>query len=607
VGVHLRLALVCCFLVACDGTIGDARHGEPRGTGPGSDNGGDVGVVPGSDDTSGPPEEFVYVPPQDVLELSDAEFLEIPAAALVQASRTECTSPCAVFFDAISNHGWDELETSAFTWVFSDGAVADGFMSAHVFELPEGAAAETFEVTLVVERDGVALARDTKSITVRPATGRTICVAKSGFSGCPSADAADHFTDVRAAWAAIGTHDRILFRRGDTFSEGFQFNATVPGPVQVGAFGDPGAARPLLVQAGGSWRLESQWSLTDLAISGSAIDGKLITLRGAHTLVMRSHLHDAVDGALVSDGDGYDFSTHKFIIDNAVTGISGTNYLAGNYIAVMGNRMERWGTGHHTIRIGGGKHVLIANNELISDVMHNSLTVRGAGSDRPGSDYVLVQGNVMMQQASVHPQNKESNELLQHVIWERNVHVPHESQTSIQHGLLLNGRDMVVRNNIFHQVRRAVVMEEHVLTGACRNVHVYQNTQFVDRDTSSTQWFIIAGSKHTGLIAQNNLAELHADDGGTRFISISGSDAVVGSNYGYTPGRSDLCEEPDGSSICTDPGLENTSDRSSRAFMLPRSDSLAVDAAVDLPVSEDFNGTPRPQGGVPDVGAVERM
>jgi hypothetical protein len=374
----------------------------------------------------------------------------------------------------------------------------------------------------------------------------------------------------------------------------------------VSAFGDAGAALPKITQAGGAWRVGSQWSLTDLDISGAAVDEKLISFRGDHTLVMRNHIRDAT-GAFVSDGTGYDFSTHKFIINNLVTGLSETNYLAGDYIAVIGNRMERWTKDDHTMRIGGGKHVLVANNELISDVGHNSLTVRGAGTRRPGSDYVLVQENLLMQQASVHPQNDTSDEWLRHVIWERNVHVPHDSQTSIHYGLLLNGHDMVVRNNIFYQVRRAILIEHHRLTGESRNIHVYQNTHFIDRDKDLTQWFLTASSTHTGIVAQNNLALIFANAGGARFIAIDGPDALVDNNYGYTPGRTDLCEGPDGDSACTDPRLENTIDRGSSAFMRPRADSLAVDAAVAVPVSEDIHGTFRPQGGAPDVGAVERV
>ncbi len=286
--------------------------------------------------------------------------------------------------------------------------------------------------------------------------------------------------------------------------------------------------------------------------------------------------------------------------------MSKTNYLAGDYIAVVGNRMERWGANQHTIRIGGGKHVLVAGNELISDVGHTSLTVRGAGTRRPGSDYVLVQDNLLMQWATVMPQNSTSNEWLRHVIWERNVHVPHDSQSSIQNGLSLSGDDMVVRNNIFYQIRRALAVGGHPLAGSSDNIHVYQNTHFVDRDNGSTQWFFEAGSGSTGVVVENNLAALFSNVGGTNFISVGGTGAVVGTNYGYTPGRTGFCQKPDGSSGCADPRLENTVDRESASFMRPKADSLAVDAAVDVPVSDDIYGTPRPQGGAPDIGAVER-
>jgi hypothetical protein len=611
------LGLIAGLLVACTGTIGgvsgdDTYDGQvPSGPGsPRNDPGFATSLPPsgalpeGSID--GPPEEVINVPPEQFLEIAPEDLANVPPEALIKASRTTCTSPCAVFFDTISDQSWAGIETSTFIWAFSDGATSDGFMVAHVFELPEGSAEETFEVILVAARDGVAVAQDTHQVTVRPPQGRTICVAESDFSGCPSSNRADHFADVPTAWREIQPDGRILFRRGDSFSSGFQFTSTASGPVQVGAFGDAGAPRPMLTQAGGSWKLGSEWSLTDLDISGSAIDDALIAISGDHTLVMRSHLRDTM-GAFVSDGEGYDFSTHKFIVNNAVTGMSKTNYLAGDYIAVVGNRMERWGANRHTIRIGGGKHVLVAGNELISDVGHTSLTVRGAGTRRPGSDYVLVQDNLLMQWATVMPQNKESNEWLRHVIWERNVHVPHESETSIQNGLSLNGDDMVIRNNIFHQIRRAISISDHPLTGSSDNIHVYQNTHFVDRDNSSAQWFFAAGSGHTGLVVENNLAALFSNEAGTEFISIGGPGGVLNTNFGYTPGRTGSCERPDGSSTCTDPRLENTIDRESASFMRPQADSLAVDAATNVPVFSDIHGTPRPQGDAPDVGAVERV
>ena len=522
---------------------------------------------------------------------------------VAKVSREACTSPCAVFFDAISDWSWEQIESSRFTWSFSDGTTAEGFMAARVFELSEGESKKIFEAKLVVERDGFLIARDARTVTVRPLRGRTICVAERDFSGCPTKARANHFRDPRAAWNAIETNGRILFRRGDSFSPGIRFGSTVPGPVHVGAFGDLGKARPSLTQSGGSWRLASAWSVTDLDISGAEISGTVVSIRGHHTLVMRSHIHDA-DAAFVSNGQGYDFSTHKFLVDNLATNIRGTNYIAGDRIAMMGNHMERWGEKHHTIRIGGGKHVLIANNVLISDVGHSSVTVRGSSSgNRPGSDYVLVQGNLLMQRATVHPQNDRSNEFLRRVIWERNAHVPNDNQPTIQNGLSANGHDMVIRNNVFHQVRRAINLETHPLVGASHNIHVYQNTHYVDRDPDSKNHFCNVSEGSSGVVIGSNLAVLHSRSDSAAFVV---GDASVTGNYVYTPARTSLCRLPNGSRSCANPNLANVRDPRSQGFMLPPAGSLGIDAAAaELPMSYDFRGTPRPQGGSHDIGAVE--
>jgi hypothetical protein len=210
----------------------------------------------------------------------------------------------------------------------------------------------------------------------------------------------------------------------------------------------------------------------------------------------------------------------------------------------------------------------------------------------------------MMQWASVHPQNASSNESLRHVIWERNVHVPYDGHGSNQTGLSVNGDDMVIRNNIFHQIRRAVTIETHPLAGASKNIRVYQNTQFVDKDVGSTHYFCDAGPGTTGTVLRNNLAALYGN--APHFSAVEGG-AQIQSNYSYTPKRSSDCALPDGSEICTDPRLMNTTDRDSASFMLPRAGSPAIDAAISAPAAYDFYGVPRPQGGGPDVGAVEAM
>ncbi|MGB8224580.1 MAG: hypothetical protein WCF10_18445, partial [Polyangiales bacterium] len=382
----LTLGLLASLLVACNGAIDGPSGGvgydgvSPNASGSdssASSTGSPRALSPSGalaqESIDGPPEELVNVPPEQVLGIPPQDLANIARKALINASRTGCTSPCPIFFDAISNLSWDEIESSTFTWAFSDGSTSDGYIAAHVFELPEGSGAETFEVMLVVTQQGVAVAQDTHSVTVQPSAGRTICVANSDFSGCPSNNSADHISDVGTAWSAIRTGDRILFRRGDTFA-GYQFGSSVAGPVQVGAFGNASAARPVLSQTGDTWVLGTEWSVTDVDVSGAAIGAYLFEQRGNHTLVMRSVLRDT-KGAFVSDGNGYNFSTYKFVINNVVTAMNGTNYIGGDYIAFVGNRIERLAANHHTIRIAGAHRVLVSGNDLLSDVGHSSLTV----------------------------------------------------------------------------------------------------------------------------------------------------------------------------------------------------------------------------------------
>ena len=163
---------------------------------------------------------------------------------------------------------------------------------------------------------------------------------------------------------------------------------------------------------------------------------------------------------------------------------------------------------------------------------------------------------------------------------------------------------MVIRNNVFFQTRQAITIETHPLAGASRNIHIYQNTHYVDEDLSSTHLFCSASSSGSEIVVEDNLAVLYSNTESTHFVT---GNATLYNNYVYTPSQSGECERPDGSGTCTDPNLANTSDLQSPDFMMPRAGSLAIDAATDAIISNDFYGTPRPQGSAPDIGAVERL
>ena len=162
---------------------------------------------------------------------------------------------------------------------------------------------------------------------------------------------------------------------------------------------------------------------------------------------------------------------------------------------------------------------------------------------------------------------------------------------------------MVIRNNVFHQVRRAITIETHPLRGASQNLHVYQNTQYVDQDPESKSYFCNVSQGSSGVVIRNNLAVLYSRSDSSTFVS--GEASVIG-NYVYAPSQPNLCKLPDGSRSCANPNLVNVKDPESPSFMLPPAGSLAIDAAAEVPMPYDFHGTLRPQGGSQDIGAVER-
>src|SRR4030065_2651648 len=172
-------------------------------------------------------------------------------------ARTSGVAPLAVFFDAsattdtgVTNRPFHDLE---YTWSFGDASSgtwasgaqpgvssknsATGPVAAHVFETPG-----TYTVTLTAF-DGTNSATTNTTITVQDpntvfAGSNTICFSTSGtFTGCPSGATHTTTSNFVTAIANQTTSKRLLFRRGETFTEASTAAITVTGPGIVGAFG----------------------------------------------------------------------------------------------------------------------------------------------------------------------------------------------------------------------------------------------------------------------------------------------------------------------------------------------------------------------------------
>jgi hypothetical protein len=345
---------------------------------------------------------------------------------------------------------------------------------------------------------------------------------------------------------------------------------------------------------------------------------------GKHTLFRRNEVHGG-STSITHLGGGYDdpgSPQYVFAFDNVFTmpaGTGATNYCGGMYWAQVGNYIERWQATRHTMRVPGCRRCLYVRNTYYSDVSNSSITVRGSSSNnRPGSQWILAQENRFTMQPSFHPQNFGSNEWIQYIMVERNLYLPQPGSSSDQQAFLLGGDDIVVRNNIMHETRRAVVLEDHPITGPCNRIHVYNNTQYTTNNASSVEYLIQNdASDSTGIESRNNLMVAE----GTNVNVYAGPDpGVIQDNYVYTPNDTGECILPDDSATCTNPNMTSADAGTSAypgtpanaSFMLPGAGTPGIDVAPNIGGGSfiipwiDWHSLARPVNTTNDVGGVER-
>lgn len=227
--------------------------------------------------------------------------------AQLQASRTQCTAPCAIHFDGSGSSPADPAD-EAFTdleylWDFGDaeagiwtsGSVraprrlAVGPLAAHVFERPG-----SYRVRLQVyaangSRDLADLDIEVMDPDQVFAGLATTCLARAsgGFEGCPAGARQQVGSDARAAFEQFGGPGRrLLLRRGDSFDAVGALRASGQGPGQLGAFGAGPA--PRLQQGPGNSCLEfgsSQQATRDFSFFGLRCEKPTATQNDFSTLV----------------------------------------------------------------------------------------------------------------------------------------------------------------------------------------------------------------------------------------------------------------------------------------------------------------------------------
>lgn len=330
----------------------------------------------------------------------------------LQASRTSCSTPCAVFFDATGTthtdggvDTWKDIgyyfdydDAGAGNWTHTGNSKtfdAGGPLAAHVFD-----SAGTY--TVKVRAYDPALAEwsdDSVTVTVTAAdttysSTNTVCLSRNtDHTGCPSG--ATQSSSV-SAWPTFVNSRRYLLHRGQDFTSLGQLNFSQSGgnglqDAQLGAYGS--GAKPLVgdVQLGSdSPRGIANWTTRVVVMDLDATE--INSLVGEFDLLVyrndlnrgsgtgRGNIHTAVNfhwyasGGNGGESNGLTWANPDkvFLVDNDVDAQGGDAMTGnGHRFALLGNRSND--TEQHNMRLWQAYKGLAANNFLPGRI--------GGGSD----------------------------------------------------------------------------------------------------------------------------------------------------------------------------------------------------------------------------------
>ena len=195
-----------------------------------------------------------------VVTVTNSTSTNNPITAVIETSRTTCTAPCGIMFNASTSSSSGVAEPFHqlhYTWSYGDvgstfqqrpGVDANNStatIGAHVYEQ-----AGTYTTTLTVTGNDGGTETQTVDITVNDPNvvfaNETYCVSNTNnFSACPTQDANFHLASFSAAeiflsnlrFNQAGLPTRLLFRAGDSFTATNQFSIReTTAALSIGSF-----------------------------------------------------------------------------------------------------------------------------------------------------------------------------------------------------------------------------------------------------------------------------------------------------------------------------------------------------------------------------------
>ncbi len=531
----------------------------------------------------------------------------------INASRTSCTAPCAIFFDAInSNLDANDLINSYFDWNFDKNNIDPATTkTAHVFEKPGNYLVE------VKAYNGSDIGTSQKTITVnQDPTWTVYCVSNSGTdtSCAPGAVA----ITAGQLTSSIGTNKKILFKRGEIFSYISLTISNLQGPAIIGAYGT--GNKPVLDFSSTSADLFRFSAVKDLVVQDIKLKsvGAAGTASGFVAYQFPAASPNSFDILLKNvevDGTGniaFTISAAQgfFVYNSSAYNINRYGvYGNGKSFALINSSIDVIGGSEHIVRIQGGYKNYINGNKLTAINTKSGIEIRG------NNDYAVISDNHLNKLIGVNPQNDVSAEYIENVTIERNLRVPEFLTDTFKQSYAINirAKNVAVRNNLFHNKPIVVSVGDHILVGESVNVSVYGNTQYLS-DSSTTNFiqgpFYADGSldRVVGMVVKNNLI-YSTNDGSLSglLVRISTEGTDVSNNILYysiiSSGKS--CLDSTGGTTWLDPQFLST-DPQNINFLKPGLSSPVINTGIKFRgFLRDYIGDTRPKGTEVDIGAYE--
>jgi hypothetical protein len=478
---------------------------------------------------------------------------------------------------------------------------ATGFVAAHVYETPG-----TYMATLrVIDAAGTEY-EYIQNITVlsEPVGGWTTYYVSSS-DGNDSSDGlseATPFSTLAKAITMVGTNRRILFKRGDNWTDNKEYLISATGPGIIGAYGT--GAKPIIKRTlsnyGTILRFSgNDWRLMDIELigpnTGASTDGAGVSPRagGSHLLVFRVTVSGF--GQAITTNFNYNLPIGYLVSEcNSGTLHNFLEDFYGGFVqgGLIGNDFGE--SGEHICRIIHARKCVIQANDMTNPGGAHSLKFHNQyfGVSTPEGRFTVISDNFFSQPSgwtvALGPQNANYDERTRDVVFERN----YVRGSSVYAWL----RNSVFRNNIVvagsqQEHLEGVVVDRRGIEPTPSWIRIYNNDLYTPYSGTQvwSHFYGIRVKSGDDIHAYNNAASAPNWTGFTPVAVYVNS----GANCNFSNNL-----------LANDLGWI---DPSTNDFRLTVNSNLIDTGTNDvLPwCRTDYDLNQRPQGKAIDVGAVE--